>query len=210
MRRILAVAIVVAVVALLIAPMAGRAIGQWLIVDDPPQPARAIVVLGGHLPFRAMEGAAAYREGLAKEVWLTQGRVDVEDVALERLKIRQIEEHEYSQQVLQAQGVPAAAIQVLPERNLNTADEIRSVARHLTEAGGGRVIIVTSKYHTRRVKLLWRLLAEGQGEALVRFTPEDPFDPDGWWRTTGDAMAVAREYFGMLNAWAGFPLTSER
>ena len=98
----------------------------------------------GHLPFRAIEGAATYRAGWGQEVWLTQGRRAEEQIALEQLKIDTVEEHHYSRQVLEAQGVPASAIYVLPERNNSTADEVRSVAHRLTAMGGGRVIFVTS------------------------------------------------------------------
>ena len=37
----------------------------------------------------------------------------------------------------------------------------------------------------------------------------DAFDADHWWRDTADAWALSREWFGLLNAWAGFPLRSE-
>jgi hypothetical protein len=37
-----------------------------------------------------------------------------------------------------------------------------------------------------------------------------PRDIRHWWRHTGDAMAVSREIFGIANAWAGFPVKSER
>ncbi len=43
-------------------------LARWLVVADPLMPARALVVLGGHTPFRAMEAASLYREGWAPEV----------------------------------------------------------------------------------------------------------------------------------------------
>jgi len=209
-KRTLLLIGVLVLVTLLAAPAAARSLGRWLVVEEAPQQARAIVVLAGHLPFRASEAATTYREGWATEVWITQGRRAQEEAALERLKIDRIEEHDYSRQVLEAQGVPTDAIHILPERNSGTADEVRSVSRRLREAGGGRVIFVTSKFHTRRVKLLWRLLATDQEEAVVRYTSDDPFDPVRWWQKTGSTIAVAREYGAMLNAWLGFPVSSER
>jgi hypothetical protein len=56
------------------------------------------------------------------------------------------------------------------------------------------------------VRLLWRRLAPGQSQAIVRATAGDPFDPRHWWRTTSDALDVVREVLGLLNAWAGLPL----
>src|SRR3989441_9412880 len=60
-------------------------VGKWLVVEDRAEPGRAIVVLSGHLPFRAMEAARLYQRGLAPEVWLTRGRRPAEEAALARL-----------------------------------------------------------------------------------------------------------------------------
>jgi uncharacterized SAM-binding protein YcdF (DUF218 family) len=117
-------------------------------------------------------------------------------------------EHAYSRQVLERLGVSNNAIRLLPRANQNTADEIRTIARELKASGGNRVIIITSSYHTRRVRMLWRALAGKNADAIVRYTRDEPFDSAHWWRRTGDAMAVSREWFGLLNAWVGFPMKS--
>ena len=93
---------------------------------------------------------------------------------------------------------------------MNTAEEVRTVARELKARGAERVILITSKFHARRVKVIWQALLGNYPEAIVRYTPDDPFEADRWWSNTADAMAVSREWFGLLNAWAGFPVKSER
>ena len=60
-----------------------------------------------------------------------------------------------------------------------------------------RVILITSKYHTRRVKTIWRAIGASQF-AVVRYTKDDPFNAARWWLNTGDAMSVARETFEIL------------
>ena len=45
---------------------------------------------------------------------------------------------------------------------------------------------------------------------MVRAAPEDPFDPRHWWRNSRDALDVVREVLGLLNAWAGLPVTRTR
>jgi uncharacterized SAM-binding protein YcdF (DUF218 family) len=185
-----------------------RMAGTWLIVEDALQPARSVVVLGGQVPFRAAEAAAVYHQGWAHEVWLTKGGVFADDLALAKLSIKRSPEYAYSRQVLERLGVPSEAIRLLPGANQNTADEMRTIARELKASGGDRVIIVTSRYHTRRVRVLWRGLAGKNAEAIIRYTRDEPFDSAHWWRRTGDAMAVSREWFGLLNAWAGFPMKS--
>jgi DUF218 domain len=97
---------------------------------------------------------------------------------------------------------------VLEPAIINTADELAAVSAALEAGKGTSVIIVTSKVHTRRVRILWNRLAAGRGRALVRAASDDPFEPRRWWRTTGDALDVVRESLGILNAWAGMPLRS--
>lgn len=206
--RVLA-ALVFLVVLLTFAPLALTAIGTWLVTEDPLQHAPAVVVFGGQVPFRAMEAAAIYRQGWTHEVWLTQRGVDPEDVALARLGIQRPPEYAYNRQVLERLGVSSNAIRVLNERNVNTAEEVRVIARELRSHGADRVILVTSKFHTRRVRVLWHALVGNHPEAIIRYTPDDPFEADHWFRNTEDGMAVSREWFGLLNAWAGFPVKSE-
>ena len=196
-------------VAFALAAFAFLQTGLWLVIEDPLQPARAVVVFGGKVPFRAMEAARLYKQGWTHEVWLTQGGLFSEDVTLVQLGVERTPEYVYSRMVLERLGVPAAAIRVLPEKNVNTAEEVRTVARGLDRFGGDRVILVTSSYHALRVKFLWRKLAGNHPEAIVRYTPDDAFEPSRWWRDSADAMAVAREWFGLLNAWLGFPVKSE-
>ena len=184
--------------------------GVWLMVEDPLQHARAVVVLGGEVPFRAMEAARVHRQGWAREVWVTQGAAHEDQIALSRMGIERPIEADYSVLVLEHLGVPREAVRLLPARAEATADEIRLVADELRRTGGERVILVTSKYHARRVRALWRMLVGARPEAVVRYTPDDPFDPDRWWKTTSDAMAVSREWLGLLNTWIGSPIRSAR
>jgi uncharacterized SAM-binding protein YcdF (DUF218 family) len=183
-------------------------LGRWLVVEDPLVNARAIVVLSGGMPVRAIEAARLYREGYAPEVWLTHSTEPGE--TLEQMGIPFAGEDHYDTLVLIHEGVPAHAIRVLEPPIVNTADEIKVVASALTQAKGESVIFVTAKAHTRRVRLLWRRLAFGQGRAIVRAASGDSFDPRHWWRSTGDALDVVRELLGLLNAWAGLPLHPAR
>ena len=157
-----------------------------------------------------MEGAAIYRQGMAHEVWVTQGVPSEEDVATAALGIDKPANHTYSVTVLQRSGVSAEDIRVLAEPVDNTADEVRVIAAEARANQAERVILITSKYHSRRVRVLWNSLVGDHPQAIVRYAPFDPFEPEHWWRTTTDAMAVSREWFGLLNAWAGFPVSSSR
>lgn len=185
-------------------------LGAWLVVEDPLAPARAVVVLGGQMPFRPMEAATIYRQGWAPEVWITRRGREAEQAALRELKIEVPGEEVYSRAVLERLGVPAAAIRVLSQPAENTTEEVRVIARELHLVGGGEVILVTSKPHSRRVRATWRALIGDSPHAIVRYATADSYDARRWWRQTADALAVSREVFGLLNVWAGFPVQSGR
>src|ERR1700738_103349 len=165
-------------------------------------------VLGGGIPMRAKEAARLYNAAYAPQVWLT--RANQPAASLQEMHIAYIGEEFFNSRVLMHEGVPSIAIHVLEPSIDNTADEIRVIAAELEREKGAAVIIVTTKAHTRRVRALWKELSGGRGRAIVRAASSDPFDPDHWWRTTGDALDVLREVLGLLNAWAGLPLHPSR
>ena len=179
-------------------------VGRWLVVEDPLVKARAIVVLSGAMPLRAIEAAKLYRQGYAPEICLTHSTEP--GATLEEMGILFAGEDHYNALVLIHEGVPPEVIHTLKPPIVNTADEIKVIAPALAPGKDDTVILVTTKAHTRRVRLLWRRLAPGQGRAIVRAASGDPFDPRHWWRNTRDALEVVREILGLLNAWAGLPL----
>jgi uncharacterized SAM-binding protein YcdF (DUF218 family) len=179
-------------------------VGRWLVVEDPLEKARAIVVLSGAMPVRAVEAAKLYREGYAPEIWLTHSAEPA--ATLGEMGISFAGEDYYNARVLMHEGVPAGTIRVLDPPIVNTADEVNAIAVELAKEKDRTAIIVTTKAHTRRVRLLWQKLGSGRGSAIVRASSADSFDPWRWWRTTSDALDVVREVLGLMNAWAGLPL----
>jgi uncharacterized SAM-binding protein YcdF (DUF218 family) len=179
-------------------------LGRWLIVEDPLQKASAIAVLSGRMPSRALEAARVYQQGYATRVWLTYS-IEPGDT-LKKYSVPFLGEDYYDKQILIHEGVPESAIQVLEPPIVNTADELRTIGEALRKENQGRVIIVTSKVHTRRTRALWNRLSARDGVALVHGVSDDSFDPARWWKTTSDALDVVREILGLANVWAGLPL----
>ncbi len=180
--------------------------GDYLVVEDTLEPAAAIVVTGGQTPFRAMEAARLYHEGWATHVMLARSYLWPEERTLEALGVYKPQEWEINREVLIRMGVPPSAIQVLKERPRNSEEEIMAVIRAF-QGASQPVVIITSKYHTRRLHVLWKKLAvNGSPRLIVRATRDDPFDPSAWWLDRRFALAVAREYLGLLHIWAGSPI----
>jgi len=179
-------------------------LGRWLIVEDPLQNAAAIAVLSGRMPGRALEAAKVYKQGYAPQVWLTHSTEP--GATLAQLSVPYQGEDAYDRLILIHEGVPESAIHVLDPPIVNTADEMAAIGQALSSANPRRVILVTSKVHTRRTRTLWNHLSGANGEAIVHGVSDDPFDADHWWRNTSDALDVVREVLGLFNAWAGLPL----
>ena len=179
-------------------------LGRWLDREDPPQKAAAIAVLSGRMPSRALEAARLFNQGYAPEIWLSYS---VEPGAtLEKFSVPYAGEEFYDRLLLLHQGVPDSAIHILRPPIVNTADEMRTFGQALRKENLHRIILVTSKVHTRRTAVLWKRLSAKDGEAMIRGASGDGDDPAHWWRSTGDALDVVREVLGLLNAWAGLPL----
>lgn len=179
-------------------------VGKWLVREDALQPASSIAVLSGGIPTRALEAAALYQEGYAKEIWLTHP--DVHDDSLKEFGITFPSEDEFDTRVLRRAGVPAKAIHVLETPVINTDEELDVISAALKARGGDRVIIVTNKAHTRRVHILWTKYFGSRGQAVVHGLPDDDYIADRWWRDPGSMTQVAHEVLGIMNAWAGLPV----
>jgi len=197
-----------ALVVIIAAAWAIRGVGQWLVVQDALEPAQAIVVLSGRMPVRAREAAEIYREGFAAQVWITRPASPEEE--LRQMGIGFVGEEFYNQRVLIQLGVPTDAIRVLDKPVINTEQEVLEISDALRQEGGSKVIVVTTKPHTRRVKAIWKRLVGNSPRLMVRYASQDGYDGVHWWRRTSDALDVVRELLGLANAWAGFPVQPEK
>ena len=202
--RVIAVLSALALIALLAGMALLLSVGHWLVRQDDLQKADAIAVLSGGFPVRALEAASLYRNGYAREIWLTNP--GTESQTLKDMGIHYPSEADFNRQVLLRQGVPAKAIHILDSPVVNTADELDVISSCLQRKGGSSVIVVTEKAHTRRVHTLWARYDAGRGKAIVHGVTSDAFDPDNWWRHTQDTHQVVHEMFGMVNIYAGMPM----
>jgi len=184
--------------------LAFRNLGRWLDHEDPLQKAAAIAVLSGRIPDRALEAAKLYKQGYAPQVWLSYSGEP--GATLQKYSVPYAGEETYDRLLLLHEGVPESAIHVLDPPIVNTADEMHTFGLALRKENLHRIIIVTSKVHTRRAATLWRRFSSQDGEAIVHGVTGDEEMVAHWWRSTSGSLDVLREVLGLLNAWAGLPL----
>jgi uncharacterized SAM-binding protein YcdF (DUF218 family) len=189
---------------LVIGIFAFRGVGRWLVRPDALAHADAMVILSGGLPYRAEEAANLYRTGYAQEVWITRPQSAAE--LLHSMDIHYFGEEDYDRQILLRSGIPDQSIQILPGTIIDTQQELTETIDQMRREGKASVLIVTSPEHTRRVRALWKVLANKNLKAIVCASPQAPFDADHWWRDTRDAYSVLRELMGLTNVWLRLPV----
>src|SRR5437867_9802726 len=198
MRAALGIAVVLAALAAVALLGAGRV----LVVADPlPPRADAIVILAGSVPDRTLEATDLYRAGLAPRVVVTRERLPRGQAALRARGVRLPEGDELTVRALHELGVPPGAIVVLRRRVASTESEARTIARWACAHRLRRFIVVTSRAHSRRARLILRQ-ALGAGIALaMRPSRYDAFAPARWWHVRRDAKLILSEYEKLANYW---------
>ncbi len=160
------------------------AVGRRLVNEDPLQPSDAIVVLAGRTPEREIYAAELYGAGLAPIVVVTEGADDAGPALLHARGVAFEPEIERRRRVLRALGVADAALMTLAPPVDSTEAEAEVVKRWIVNSGVRSVIIVTSPYHTSRVKLVYRRVLAGHPVQLrVHGSPIEAYRPETWWRS---------------------------
>jgi uncharacterized SAM-binding protein YcdF (DUF218 family) len=176
--------------------------GRLLVVSDPlPAHADAIVILSGAVTERVLEAADLYRAHVAPSVVVTREPLRRGDAALRARGVHLPEGDDLTRMALAQLGVPPAAIVRLQRRTVSTRTEARTIARWACKHHLHTLVVVTSRAHTRRARLILRQ-ALGPGIALsIRPSPYDSFSPRRWYRVRRDAKEVLSEYEKLANYW---------
>jgi uncharacterized SAM-binding protein YcdF (DUF218 family) len=175
-------------------PVAPR-LGPWLVAEDPLVKADVIYVLGGSRMERPLEGADLYKAGWAPRILLSRQQRDGGEIELSARGIAFPTEADLQRSILGSLGVPLDAIDMLEEEQVSTSAEGRALVERAVERHWKRIIVVTSKMHTRRARLALRRQLSPRGiELVVRGSRYDSMDPDHWWRDREDLRFTLFEY----------------
>jgi uncharacterized SAM-binding protein YcdF (DUF218 family) len=173
--------------------------GRYLSVETPLEPADVLFVLAGARVERWLEAADLYREGVAPRIIISPGRIEDIELELRRRGIRFPAEAELIKDAMVQLGVPADAVSILPRSVDNTAQEAGELRRLAESAGWQRIIVITSKYHTRRAAFAFERDFRGSPvRILVRGTRYDRATPERWWTERSDIRFVTSELQKLL------------
>jgi uncharacterized SAM-binding protein YcdF (DUF218 family) len=178
-------------------------LGAWLVVEDPLVKADAIVVLGGSMYERPLEAVDLYRAGMAPRIYLFREIADEGERELIARGITLMRAVDVQVDAMVKVGVPREAIHILNEAN-STADESQQVLDLVTRERMARVILVTSKQHTRRARLVMnRRIAPTGAQVIMRSSRYDHSDVERWWAHRSTLRFTLFESQRLFGYWIG-------
>jgi uncharacterized SAM-binding protein YcdF (DUF218 family) len=97
-------------------------------------------------------------------------------------------------------GVPKEKVVGFPNDADGTIEAANAIVQFAGEHGWKRLIVVTSNYHTRRARYIFRKVAPAGMEISVASAPDGDFDPERWWENPKSTKAFLGELIGMPEA----------
>jgi len=161
---------------------------SW-VIEDPLEKADVLMVLSDDNFYadRATRAAELFREGKAPLV-VASGR---------RLRpsagIAELMEHD-----LVERGVPKDKILRFAQDGDSTREEAEALVKLAKTKKWHKAIIVTSNYHTRRARYVFRRVFPQNIEIRVAGARDGNFDPGNWWEKRKSTKLFIREIAGML------------
>jgi uncharacterized SAM-binding protein YcdF (DUF218 family) len=187
------------IITLLIVIIVGgcRRSGLWLLKENVPMHADAMVVLMGSFPERVLQAVDLYKEGKADRIIMVEEYMG----PFRQLEDRGVEIVSNSEQAvtsLATLGVPADSIILLPGDARSTLDEAGAVGRYISVSHEtDTLLLVSSSAHTRRAWMIFNKALGTRHNALcIGVSPSkySGFNPDRWWRRKEDIQTVITEY----------------
>jgi uncharacterized SAM-binding protein YcdF (DUF218 family) len=169
-------------------------LGRFMAAEDPLHKADAIFVFSGTRVERPLESYDLYRAGYAPRIVVTRSVAEQAISLVEEKGVRIASDFDLNRTVLVQLGVPESAL-ITPMRiHDNTAEEAETLHELVRRFHWRTVILVSSKYHLRRVRLATRRELAGTDVTLIlRGSRYDMSTPDRWWRRRADIRWLMSE-----------------
>jgi len=206
-RRFLRAALFASIAALCLLILLRRPIlsgvGDFLVVSDPLGRADAIAVLSGNGAVRGAKAAELYHEKWAPKILVTKEGFPFREREWKRFGVDLPETDTSTREALQYLNVPDPDIEILEGYNESTFQEAGRYLQYAKAHSLKSLIVVTSNFHTRRSRMIFRLVFRRSGIAVSfqAAAPEWQFNPDGWWTRRLDSKQLLLEYEKLIYYW---------
>jgi uncharacterized SAM-binding protein YcdF (DUF218 family) len=174
-----------------------RRAGVWLVREDVPKHADAMVILMGNFPERVLQAVDLWKERKADRIIIVEESMGPFQV-LEQRGARIVGSTEQAASSLVAMGVPADSITILPGDARSTLDEARAVRRYIAyKWPADTLLLVSSAAHMRRASMIFKAAFNHSASPVyIGSSPSaySNFDPKHWWRDKEGIQYVLTEY----------------
>lgn len=198
--RIVFIIILIAVSAVYIGGC--RRAGKWLVKENAPEHADALVILMGNFPERVLEAVDLYNNGGAGRLIIVQESMGPYEI-LESKGADILSTTEQAHNSAVALGIPEDSITILPGDARSTLNEAVIISDYLADKPDiDTLILVSSPSHMRRASMIFTSAFKTRGmQVYVGCSPSSysGFQPDKWWRRKEDAQAVVSELVKIMS-----------
>jgi uncharacterized SAM-binding protein YcdF (DUF218 family) len=176
--------------------------GIWLVKEEAPVHADAMVILMGSIADRVLQAVDIYRHGLAEKVIIVEESMGAYK-ALEARGASIISKTEQVRDAIVSLGITADNIIILPGDATSTQMEAIIIRNYLTnESCIDTILLVSSAPHTLRASMIFKSAFRKAGiPVYVVCSPSvyTDFKAEKWWRTKEGIQTVLTEYVKIAN-----------
>jgi uncharacterized SAM-binding protein YcdF (DUF218 family) len=180
-----------------------RQIGHFLVLEQKPQKSDIIVVLNGRDTERSLAAVDMYKTGYGKLIVIARGPKQPGCGEFWKRVGKDFNSKVFFQRSVEAMGIPRDSFMQIGEGVHSTFDEAKAARTFLKEKGYKSILLVTSKWHSRRAYLTFTsVFGENERVEEIRITCHpskyDTFNPDAWWKNEAGAEIVLGEYLRLI------------
>lgn len=181
-----------------------RETGQFLISEDELQKAEAMFVLGGDSYDRGNLAADLYRKGFSGKIvclgeniptvfralGISYSESEVTEINIE-MSFKNPENPITSD--TGNSGVDSSV--VILKKGTSTMEEVESILAFCNAYNLKKVIIISSKFHTRRIRMVCEKILKNTGiEFIIAGAPSSIYSEEEWWKSEEGLIMLNNEY----------------
>jgi uncharacterized SAM-binding protein YcdF (DUF218 family) len=199
-KKVLAVTAAAAVMAVAFHEPVLKGIGNFLVTEDKLRKADVIMMLRGAPTERILTAVELFDAGWAPLIVIADSKSEPGREEFRKRVGDAFIGKSFTERAVMALGVPEGAFRLLDKEVQGTWDEAWVASTFMRENGHETMLLVTSKWHSKRASLTFRSVSEREGDFNIVAVPSmyDSFSPGRWWRSERDAELVFREYIRFI------------
>ena len=174
-----------------------RAFGNHLICEDTLKKADVIFVLSGGAFDRGRQAANLQKNGFAPRIVCTGANIPGDFRAMGYNCKESLITYTY----IKSQGVDSSKIEVIP-LGTSTKEEVDLIVKYCKDHKISNVIIVSTKFHTRRIySSVRKVFIDNKIKVIINGAPSSNYDENYWWKFEDGLITVNNEYLKLIYYW---------